>query len=332
MLVITTFSFGNVPTKSNQTALIGESESFEFYSHFWFNMHHFFQYEALNQKVLKKSKISQKVRDGLSKSDKEKLDKIIAFYQENMINKDLRTSDYMSDFRLWIITQNEDKFSKIPGRFKAHISQLQSVRQIYKETFWKEHLSSNKQILNENLKLVKNTEVNVAKKLSELTRARWQKEKIRVDIVLYAKSAPRYINSTRPYTSTNPTHIVMDSWDKNQPVGNWLELLYHESSHHLIGTRSGFVGGTIVDFLVTSKQRSLRQLWHAYLFYFSGKVTQEALKSQGIENYKLYMVRNKVFSAYMPYLEKHLPDYMSHKRTLIDVTESIFKDFKDDRK
>lgn len=198
LLVITTLSFGQTSIKSNQKALIGESEGFKFYSHFWFNMHHFFQYEALTQKVTKKSKVPQKLRDSLSNSDKEKLNKVIKFYQENMIDKDLRTSDYMSDFRLWIITQDKDTFSNVPDRFKTHISQLQSVKKIYTDTFWKEHHSSNKQVLNDNLKLIKNTEVAVAKKLSELTRARWQKEKIRIDIVLYAKSAPRYINSTRP--------------------------------------------------------------------------------------------------------------------------------------
>jgi hypothetical protein len=332
LLVLTTLSFGQTPTKSNQTSIIGESERYEFHSHFWFNMHHFFQYEALTQKVTNKSKISQKVRGNLSHLDKDKLDKVIAFYQENMIDKDLRTSDYMKDFRLWIITQNEDKFSSIPDKFKTHIEQLQSVKKIYADVFWQEHNLSNKQVLSDNLKLIKNTENYVSKKLTELTRQPWQREKIRIDIVFYAKSEPRYVDSTRPYTSIFPTHVVMDSWEKNKPIGHWLELLYHESSHHLIDSRLGFVGGTITDFLAASKQKSLQQLWHAYLFYFSGKVTQEALKSQSIENYELYMVHEKVFTVYMPYFEKHLPDYINHKRTLIDVTESIIKEFHKDRK
>ena len=69
----------------------------------------------------------------------------------------------------------------------------------------------------------------------------------------------------------------------------------------------------------------MRSLWHAYLFYFAGAATRQDLKGEGIENYKMYMVREELFSLYMPSLRKYLPRYMNRKATLAEVTESIIK-------
>ena len=109
----------------------------------------------------------------------------------------------------------------------------------------------------------------------------------------------------------------------DQPYGNWLELLYHETSHHLIGSRTGFVGGTITDVAQTTEGRLPNGLWHSYLFYFSGKVTQQLLQSEGIEDYTLYMVRNRVFSRTFPLLDKYLPGYLAGEKSLATVTAEI---------
>lgn len=326
LLSITTLAFGQTAKKTNKPGLIGQSEHYEFYSHFWFNMHHFFQREALTLEVTQKSIISPESRNKLSKSDREILDEVIGFYGKNLVDKNIRSDDYMSDFKKWIITQDENEFTSIPDKFKNHISQLQKIKKVYRDNFWTEHHTINKKVLDDNLKLIQKTEKGVIKKLVDLTRSYWQNEKVRIDIVFYAQ-ATRWNMRDRPYTSIFPTHVVMNSsGDADKPFGNWLELLYHESSHPLILSRIGFVGGTILDIAEVSGENPPRDLWHAYLFYFSGFVSKEALESQGIKNYELYMVRNKVFSRYIPFLEKHLPDYINRKRTLKDVTESIFQE------
>ena len=189
--------------------------------------------------------------------------------------------------------------------------------------FWMIHDAANQEILEINLPLITNTEEMVVDTLTTLTRQFWQAEKIRVDISYFAKSTPQNMRN-RPYTALSPTHVVMNSCPgTNDPVGNWLELLYHESSHHLIGTVSGFIGGTIRDVADASGERSPFGLWHAYLFYFSGKATQKALASQGIEDYEIYMIRNKVFSRLIPHVVAHLPEYMHRRQTLKDVTARI---------
>jgi len=326
-LLISTGAFAKTKTASNPPGHIGESDHYKFYSHFWFNMHHLFHQEAINLEVAKKSKIPASVWNRLPARDKEQLKKAVSYYRKNLLDKDLRFSDYMTEFKKWILVQDPNTLSSIPEKFKEHASHLQKVEKLYRKAFWRSHDSSNKNILNNNSKLIKNTERGVVKKLSDLTKQPWQKDKIRVDITFYGKSTRRNMRNL-PYTSLEPTHVVMPSAGKiDDPAGNWLELLYHESSHNLIGSRSGFVGGTIVDVAEASGEKPLRNLWHAYLFYFSGIVTRDALKTQGIENYKLYMIRRNVFSSYIPHLKKHLPSYVNHESTLKDVTESIFRDF-----
>ncbi len=185
-----------------------------------------------------------------------------------------------------------------------------------------QHEASNKQVLENNWDLLTNTEDTVVSRFTDLTRQYWQAEKIRVDICYFAKSTRRNMRN-RPYTPLNPTHVVMNSSNQSVPKGDWVEMLYHESSHHLIGTASGFIGGTIMDVAEKLGVRAPRQLWHAYLFYFSGRVSQEVFFEQGIKDYELYMYRNKVFTWYSPYLEKYLDVYMNNKLTLKDATEQM---------
>ena len=330
LLIGTTLLFGqhSKTEPPKVPGYLGETSYYVFYSHYWFNMHHFFQQEALTSEVSQKSTIPETVWNQLSDPYKEKLNKVITYYKENLIDKDLRMSDYMSDFKQWVIAQDENGFSSLPDKFKEHLAQLLTVDKIYRDVFWQGHLASNQEILDDNLQLITNTEHHVVDTLSSLTRQRWQIDKIRVDINFFAKSSRRNMRN-RPYTSLFPTHVVMNSSGAaDTPRGNWLELLYHESSHHLISSVSGFIGGTIKDIEDATGEKAPRSLWHSYLFYFSGNVTQEALKTQGIEGYEPYMIRNKVFSRHLPHLEKHLPSYINHDLTLKDATERIINDFK----
>lgn len=112
----------------------------------------------------------------------------------------------------------------------------------------------------------------------------------------------------------------------DEPAGNWLELLIHESSHQLILSSKGFVAGTIQDVANDLGVGVPRSLWHAYLFYFSGILTQSFLAKAGKTDYTLYMERNGVFSRYYPALQAHLPDYMAGKCTLAEATRKILSE------
>ena len=301
-----------------------ETERFAFYNHFWFNLHHFAKHEAVLNTHLDSSIIDTEEWKQLNTNEEISLKKLIEYYKKNLVDKDLRTDDYMFDFKLWVLTQEEDGLEEIPVAFSEHCQQLLSAQQAYKNHFWHKHRTANESIVQYNLQWIKDSEMELSEKLANLTYSYWQDEKIRVDLSFYAK-ADKWNTRDKPYTNLHPeTHIVMNT-DSNEYPGNWFELLFHESSHHLIRTRTGFVSGTINDISKTLNQKSPRQLWHAYLFYFSGKVVQEFLQENGVPNYELYMVRNRVFSRNFKLIDTHLPAYIEGKSTLHDVTKKIIQ-------
>lgn len=115
----------------------------------------FFHQEAINLEVAKKSKIPASVWNRLPARDKEQLKKVVAYYRNNLLDKDLRFSDYMTEFKKWILVQDPNTLSSIPEKFKEHASHLQKVEKLYRKAFWESHDSSNKKILNNNSKLIK---------------------------------------------------------------------------------------------------------------------------------------------------------------------------------
>ncbi|MEM1134735.1 MAG: hypothetical protein AAGI07_02765 [Bacteroidota bacterium] len=310
---------------------VEETDLYAFYSHFWLNMHHFLQQEVLMNQVKDSSVIASGIWNRMDNSEQKKWENAINFYKETLVEKDLRMDDYMWAFKNWVTTQEMEVFANVPDSFSIHCSHLQKVSGLYKKYFWEEHTASNQEILDTYYTIIDSTEETVAAQLATLTRSFWQKEKIRVDICYYAKSTRRNLRN-RPYTSVEPTHVVMNSANQMlAPKGNWIELLYHEASHHLISSRSGFIGGTIIDVANVMGKKPPRSLWHAYLFYFSGIITQQLLIDFGIEDYKIYMLRNKVFTYYYPFLEQSLTLYMHHNITLHNATNSIITAYYEDR-
>lgn len=307
---------------------LDSTQLYEFYSHYWFNMHHFAQQEALLNTARDSTIIPEKIWKEMDSPAQESINDLVEYYKENLVEKDLRTSEYMYNFKHWILSQELQIEPNIPEVYKNHVELLQAADQAYQQHFWPLHSKTNQKVLSDNLDFIRESEVELTTELARLTASEWQEEKVRVDICYFGKSSS-YNITNRPYTNLSPTHIVMNaSFEADRPSGNWLEMLFHESSHNLIGSRTGFIAGTINNISAVTGQKAPRSLWHAYLFYFSGWVARDYLRSNGMDNYDLYMVRNGVFSRHFRALDKHLPDYIEGKRTLHDVTKAIFADLK----
>ena len=310
--------------KLQEHGYVGESNHFIFYSNYWLNMHHFLYHTVIVSDTSNEMLINHDILNILSAEDAREMNKVLQYYKMNLIDKDLRTSEYMYALKRWMINQSEEGLANIPDQFKDHLSKLLDYDKVYRNNFWEKHNASNKKVVFDYMDLIKQSEKEIVNQLSWLTKEFWQRDKIRVDVSYYGKRRFRY-SSDRPYTTVYPTHIVMNSWDRSY-FGNWLEMLYHEASHHLISSRSGFVGGTISNVTEVSGLKASRQLWHAYLFYFSGKSIQDFFFYYDINDYEIYMVRNKVFSNMFPYLEKHLTYYIDKKKTLEEVTLLIIQE------
>ncbi|MEP1033036.1 hypothetical protein [Ekhidna sp.] len=303
-----------------QNTFRDSTKYYSFQVNYWFNLHHFLHLEAFINVNEDSTIIARK----LPSNAQSKLDVAISYYKENLADQDLRTSDYLTEFKQWI-TKQEKTLDDIPSQFQSHIEVLQAVSDVYQKEFWPVHEKACKKVLEENIELIRKTEEKFVDRITTLTRQFWQREKLNVDIS-YVGKVTKWNLRNRPYTSIFPTHVVMNAIGENEIKGNWIELLYHESAHHLILSNSYFIGGTIKDLTETMNVKSPRQLGHSYLFYFTGQLTKQLLAELGVFYESIYMERNGVFSSYYPFLDIHLRDYMDRKITLVEATQRMIKE------
>lgn len=318
-----------MPIVASPTPL-SETERFVFYSPFWLNMHHFLHHQVLHRDTNRVDVFEKSLMDQLSATAMDSIRKVVDYYQEEMIEQDLRTSDYMEAFKAWSGQQSEVGLNAVPDSFRQHADHLLAFAPIYRQYFWPKHQSANQKILSDNISLIQKLEIPISHQLEKWTGADWQTDKIRVDITYYAKSYRNY-GRDRPFTTLHPTHVVMNVTGHDVP-GNWFELLFHETSHHLITPSTGFVSETLQEAAAALNLAVPRNLWHAYLFYFSGKACQQLLQDEGLKDYELYMIRNRVFGEHIPYLEQFLPPYLEGNTSLLQASTNLIRSLAEDQK
>ncbi len=304
--------------------LIDTTKYYAFSINYWFNMHHLLATETYHNIKSDSTVITVALPD----VNHEALNKALQFYRNQLADEDLRTSQYMSDFKKWITSTNSIPTSA-PQEFDAHMQALIDFDNTYRQFFWPKHQAACQQALSNHIDMIRNTEEEFVNRITTLTRQYWQfaPRQIQIDLSFYGKVNSRsFVNV--PYTTLFPTHVVMSTYDYDLLPGHWLELLYHESAHHLILGRSYFIAGTILDLVETANVDKVpSQLGHAYLFYFTGKLTQELLDKMGIEYPRTYMQREGVFGRYHALLEKHLPPYMNREITLSEATRRFIQEY-----
>lgn len=300
-----------------------KTQYFDFSVNYWFNMHHFLYQEAFYQI----ESDSSLVNIPLSKNERKALDEAVMFYK-NLLHEDLRMSEYMMDFKHWIMTPDKP-MANIPAEFARHALVLKGFDNVYKLHFWPKHNQAIIESLESNFDLIRKTEQAYVDSIEQITRQVWQRDIIKVDVVYYGKVSKRN-HRNRPYTSIFPTHVVMNVVGNNDVIGSWLELLYHEAAHHLILSETYFIGGTIWDVANDMNVNLPRQLWHMYLFYFTGEITRGLLKNLDIEYKETYIQRHGIYSRFFDLLDDHLKAYMKRETTLSAATrnmiEGIYKD------
>ncbi len=315
-LVISLVTLVNIIRAQTFYQSLDTTSYYEFHVNYWFNMHNFLWNEAF----LQVNEDSTLLDADITTKDLKSIQQAIGYYKSNLVEKDLRTDDYMKSFKEWI-TALEELPSSTPGQFSEHMRQLKLIDPTYQKVLWPGQIKLIQKTLSENLPLVIATEEGYWDRITQVTR-HYIREKARVDVVYMAK-ATKWNLRNRPYTSIFPTRVVMNVVGENDVKGNWVELLYHESAHSLILTNTHFVAGTINDVAQVHDLKIPRQLWHAYLFYFTGAISQELLKAQGIEYKRTYMERNEVFSSYIPTLKTYMKPYLDGQITLSEATKEV---------
>lgn len=299
---------------------LGESNRFMFFENYWLNMQHWAYNMSAYAQEEPLEHVMGEVYAQLSDQDREALLEAVRFYQEEILQYDLRIEELTYYFKRWIVTQDSGVPEEVPQQFRPIMDRLIALKPIYDQYYWDTHHQANVAVYEDNIDLIRTLEDTSVVDLEWLCRARWQEEKIRVDISYHSKLS-------RPYTTVTPVaHIVMDSRRNATPVGNWFELLLHETSHHMIDEGAGFIGGTILDVGDKGNYRLPGQLSHSYLFYLSGKIAQRHLADID-PDYQLYVIRRGIFKDRIELLPKYLDPYIAGELSLHDATRALLEDY-----
>jgi hypothetical protein len=306
------------------TATEGPRPIFEFHSGFWLNLHHFLYEQAriaeqvqtsLGGGAAKSSATNSNVRSDASPAWQAAVD----YYRKNMAHRDL-----LFDQGMVLIGNRLAELETCPdlsGRAMSSctsglqsnlIAALEGAAPIYRSRWWSEHDRSNRDWIEGDAPLVRHIGLPLAQELSGVYEKPWQREPIRVDVVIYA-------GPFGAYTSLDPTHITVASGDPRNEGLAGFEILFHEASHAL----SVPVQDAIAE---ACRQRDIpipRDLWHALLFYTTGEMIRRAaaegklqLPGAGIKSasYTPYAYRNNLYSRgwedYLRVLEAYWQPYL----------------------
>lgn len=103
-----------------------------------------------------------------------------------------------------------------------------------------------------------------------------------------------------------------------------LEMMFHESSHDIVGPYNGLVATSIA---AAAKKHDIKVpggLWHAILFATTSELTRRALLDRGIDFVPSSAdLLTRVWPQYRVPIETHWYPYLSGKGTLEEAIEKI---------
>ncbi len=308
--------------QSSDRDFIASTEKFDFYSNYWLNLHHYLFHLAKNTNTDETYLSEHKVMLDMNQQESKVWLDAINYYRNQLIHKDLLFYQEMFNLKLLLSKKQMNESLDDMNHSEPLEKHLNSVSPIYKKHFWPQHDKQNHDTLNKHLKLIKNKETVFFQTLAQLSLQAWPEQRIRIDLSYH-------VSWSEAYTTVRPQiHAVISSFHYKNGH-DFIELLWHESSHGIIAPNEFKVAEIIKK---TSQELNIkppRQLWHGILFYLAGATTQQILAQEGIE-YDLYMIRQQIFSSQIPYLTQFMQPYVNGQITIEQAIEGILLAYQKD--
>jgi hypothetical protein len=278
---------------------------FEFHSGFWINLHHFLYEQALLRKQAagQTANSPTNLKSQLSSEEQQQWDSAVDHYMKTMIKRDL-----LRDEGMMLINDQLGKSEAAPNLSKSGLSGdlikiLEGVAPIYRAHWWPQHDRANRFWIAVVKPMVQQFSQTLIKQLTTAYKAKWPTDLIRVDVVEYANWAGAYTT----FDSADKVHITMSTDSGNQGFSA-LELLFHESSHWMVGPNDGAVAQAIARECKAKAKPIPNGLWHAIIFYTAGEFTRQDLNEYGVSDYKPYAYRG-LYERAWPNLQRPLELY-----------------------
>ncbi|HMO39341.1 MAG TPA: hypothetical protein PKC76_08170 [Saprospiraceae bacterium] len=285
---------------------------FEFYNHYWTNVHHFLYHQA--QKEAEASvldSLEQAVIAKLNTEERAIYKQAVDFYKKYLATRSLLRDEVMRNIRTCLIQYRENEVPSCETLEQEHIELFKTFGKVYKKHFWKLHEAHNARQFNQHLPMLKQLEAEVLQRIATLGNTSWGKDKIRVDLSAYA-------SRSGAYNLPDPTIIVLATANHRLPGTQWLEMLFHEAAHSIIKAETGALSLQITRASDTLGKQPPYDFWHIVLFYIAGKATQEALAKRGIEH-TLYMETQGIARRYYSVLSENMDVYLEGRISLYEA-------------
>jgi len=282
-----------------------EQHPFRVYSAFWPNLHNVLWAEAWARRPASASEPSpagslpEPLTGALTADEHAAWDAALPYYDREIA--DLHPLFEMAEIRKAVTVTGE---LPTAGLKPAHHQVLVRAAPVYRKYWWAAHDRANRAWITDVFSKVASLSPAVPDRLARLYGTPWFARILRVDVV-------RVTSREGAFTSRDPApgHITISSG--NPVIADWraAEVLFHESSHLLVGL--------IVEAFAAelrAQGKNSRDLWHVALFYLTGEVVRQALASRGIA-YEPYLYKTGLFDRAWPQfktpIETHWKAYVN---------------------
>ncbi len=305
---------------------MGTVPVFEFHSGFWVNLHHFLYQQARDRRDPAASKSAAAPAAGLTEAEQKTWEEAVNYYAAHFADRDLlfnsdliALKNQLGDFEDCAElsgTSRKQCDAGLPGGIAPILDQAAPV---YRAHWWKEQDRLNRRWVEAVAPLIRRKGLDLAERLAEIYQAQWPKQKIRVEVALYA-------NWAGAYTTLDPLRVTISSKDSRNQGEAALELLFHEASHGL--------AGPVQDAIVREcRQRNKpipRDLWHALLFYTTGEAVKAAMRAaqgggekRAKPRYVPYAIKEGLYargwSGYQELLKRYWQPYLEGRVSFDDA-------------
>lgn len=292
-------------------AFVAASERLAFHSDFWFNLHDFLYWRTQRGGPVDEA---AGCIASLESGQRQAWERAGAWYGEQMASRDPRTDDLMRSIR-FDFTGLADAGDAVAAERETAYEVLTAAAPAYRACLWEAHDRRNREWIAGAIDLLERHESAAMSRLERLYREPWP-TRVPVDLVGYS-------NWAGANTTGLPLHMLLSAVDEDNFGPGQLEILLHEGSHGVFGPRHGTVTAVLEAALQPHGLTAGRDVWHSVLFYTAGRVAEDLLRTAGVPDYRMYMVRVGVYDELFPLLAEHWEPYLAGEATMEQAAAAL---------
>ncbi len=299
-------------------ALVASTPHFRFHSDFWLNLHDYLHGLFGGGPGDERLEAEETACfDALPAAQAQAWTDVVAFYEAEMAERHHRRDPVIRALR-YQMANLAPTYDPQPDVEEVLVL-LRRAAPAYQACLWAIHDTRNRERIGGLVDRAVRYGPALTDTLGRLYQSGWP-EDVTVDVSSYASYAGANTASGR----FDAPHMMISNLEPDLDGWSGLELLYHEASHLVFGSRHGTVATVLraaVDSLETEMPRSL---WHALSFHTSGWAVQQLAAAAG-EAYEPYWLRHNVFSEYHEAIAEHWQPYLDGEATMDEAAVNLVR-------